>query len=221
MRSISGAEEVRIGMTTTTSPNGRSSTPASTAAWHTRRPQRRPSLGGASSTPAIRPQTRTSETAGDNGPAGAGDRPAVRLAPHVGQDVPFLEQVQVAQGDRCGQSITREAVAVIEGLGAQILAQEGVGDPASCHRGAHRQIARRQPLADRHQVGSQSALLGREQGASAAEPGGHLVAHQQDTGVLAGVTELPYVVGGGHIHARCTLHERLDHHRGQLRRVLG
>src|SRR2546421_4295422 len=51
------------GITTTTSPRGRSSTPRSTAAAQTRRPQRRPSRGGASSTPPMSPCSRTSRTA--------------------------------------------------------------------------------------------------------------------------------------------------------------
>ena len=60
MRSISSAVVVSIGMSTITSPSGRISTPRSTHAADTRRPQRRPSAGGASSMPTISPRWRTS-----------------------------------------------------------------------------------------------------------------------------------------------------------------
>ena len=62
IRTISSAVIVSGGMSTTTSPSGRNSTPRPTAPAQTRRPQRNPGEGGANSTPTISPRWRISRT---------------------------------------------------------------------------------------------------------------------------------------------------------------
>ena len=78
MQIFTATVEVSGGMITTTSPSGRSSTPRRTAPAQTRRPQRSAPSGGSSSTPAIRPNRRTSAT--PSSPATDPSRRAPRCA---------------------------------------------------------------------------------------------------------------------------------------------
>ena len=74
----------------------------------TRRPQRRPSAGGASSTPPMSPRRRTSRTAGC-GATRSCEQAAqlVGALAHVGEHVPRVEQLEVAQRDRGARARSR------------------------------------------------------------------------------------------------------------------
>ena len=80
----------------------------------------------------------------------------------------------------------------------------------------HRQVAAGEPLPEAQQIGSEPALLGREQRAGAAESGGDFVADEQDVVVAAGGTEGGECLGGRGLHTGRTLHERLDDDRRQF-----
>ena len=134
---------------------------------------------------------------------------------HVGQDVPLLEQLQVAESDRGSEGVATKAMAVIQRGRTQILTEEGVGDPARRGRGAHRQIAAGQTLPQAQQVRPQPALLRGEQCPCAPETSRHLVADEQHAGVLASGAEAADLVRFGHMDARRALHQRLDNDRGQ------
>ena len=121
------------------------------------------------------------------------------------------------EGDRRRQGVPAVGVPVVEGLGPEVGAEEGVEDVAGRHGGRHGEIAAGDPLAEAQQIGAQARLLGGEERAGAAEARGHLVADQEHV-VRVGTPHRPGARsdGGGHQHARRTLHEGLDHHRGQL-----
>ena len=223
--SISSAVVVSGGMSTITSPSGRISTPRSTQPADTRRPQRSPSAGGASSMPVISPQRRTSATAGERRDA-LGEqrrRAASARALHVGEHVPLVEQLEVAQGHRArrGRSRCRSA----RGRRSAPTGRAR-GTPRSTrsagHGGRQRQVAAGDALADAQQVGPHAALLGGEQRAGAAEAGGHLVVDQQHVVLRGRPRPRRRRASAGHErHAGGALHERLEHDRGQLVGVVG
>ena len=148
MRTISSSVVVRGGMSTTTSPSGRSSTPRSTAPAQTRRPQRSPGPGGASSTPTMRPRWRTSAT-----PRRGAMRSARRRAswPARARTLASTSHASISrrcsEGHRGGQGVAAVGVAVEEGLRPEVRAEERVEDLARGHGGRHGEIAAGDPLA--------------------------------------------------------------------------
>ena len=115
------------GISTTVSPIGRSSTPRCTAAADTRRPQRKPSAGGASSTPPIKPSRRTSRTAGfDSTRSCSSAAQLVGALAHVVEHVPRFEELEVPQRDRGRERVPAVGVAVIQRALAEVVAEERV-----------------------------------------------------------------------------------------------
>ena len=217
IRTISSAVVVSGGISTTTSPSGRSSTPRATAPAHTRRPQRSPGAGGASSTPTISPRWRTSRTSARPATRSpSSDGQLVGPRPHVRQHVPRLDQAQVLERHRRRQRVPPVGMPVVEGLGPEVGAEERAEHLARRHRGRHGQVPAGDPLADAHEVGPQAALLGGEQRPGPPESGRHLVADEQCAGLAARLADPPHIGRGGAQHARRTLHQRLDHDGGQL-----
>ena len=86
-------------------------------------------------------------------------------------------------------------------------------------RRRHREVPARDALADRHDVGTQPALLGGEERAGPPEPGRDLVADEEHVVGPTGRAERGERVGWEHLHAGRALHERLDHDRGEPVRV--
>ena len=140
--------------------------------------------------------------------------------PHVGEDVPLLEQLEVAQRHRRRQGVPAVGVPVIEGPVRQVRTKKGPVDTVARRGGGHGQVAAGEPLAEREQVGAQPALLRGEQRAGAPEPGGHLVGDQQHVVAPAGVDQRPVRTRIGDQHPRRPLHEGFDHDRRQRGTVL-
>ena len=133
----------------------------------------------------------------------------------------LVEQLEVAEGHRGREGVPGVGVTVVQRQLGQIGAEEGVVHAPARDRRRHRQVPAGEALAEaRAGRGADAALLGREQRAGAAEPGGDLVADEQH--VVPAGTRRPAAreaLGIGQLHAGRALHERLDDDRGQLRGV--
>ncbi len=106
---------------------------------------------------------------------------------HVGEHVPLVEQLEVAERHRGGEGVPAVGVPVVERALAQVGAEEGVVDPTAGDGRRHGEVAAGEALADGHEVGAHAALLGGEERAGAAEAGGDLVADEQHVVLAAGV----------------------------------
>ena len=187
------------------------------------RPQRRPSAGGASSTPPIRPSRRTSRTAGFDATRSC-EQVAQLVGPfaHVGEHAPRFDELEVRGARPRPRARSRRRSAR-----GRACARRGRRRGTSGTRGSrrdgrrHRQVARGHRLAEAQQVGPQPGLLRREQRAGAAEAGRDLVADQQHVVLGARGAEAREPVAIGELHAGRALHERLDDHGRELGRVLG
>ncbi len=135
--------------------------------------------------------------------------------PHVGEDVPLLDQLEVAKRHRRRQCVPAVGVPVIEGPVRQVRTEERSVDTVARRRGGHGEVAACEPFAEREQVGAQPALLRGEQRAGAPEPGGHFVGDQQHVVAPARVDERSVRRRIGHQHPRRPLHKRFDHDRRQ------
>ena len=109
---------------------------------------------------------------------------------------------------------------MVEGPLAQVDPAEGLPDVIGRSGRGHRQVAAGDALAERHQVGADPAELGGEQRAGAPEADRHLVAHEQRTGLAAGICEGPELARIACLDADRPLHDRLDHHRREFACVL-
>ena len=124
---ISGDVIVSGGISTTVSPIGRSSTPRSTAAALTRRPQRSPSA-----------RRRELDAAHESFEAHLAHRGLRRDAvvqqvaqlvgalAHVGEHVPRFDQLEVPQRDRGRERVPAVGVAVVQRALAEVVAEERV-----------------------------------------------------------------------------------------------
>ena len=209
IRCSSSDVTVSGGISTTTSPRGRSSTPRSTAAAHTRRPHaptspapcpngKCPAPCPNGKCPAPCPNGVPLELDATHQPAEAhlahrrvgGDaiveqRPElVGTRPYVGEHVPHVDQLEVAQRDRGGERVSRVGVPVVERAGREIGAEERIEHTPLATVADIGEVPGGDALAEHEQVRAEIALLGREQRAGAAEARGHLVADQEDA-VLA------------------------------------
>ena len=108
---------------------------------------------------------------------------------------------------------------MVQGAGREVGTEERVEHRAAGHGGRHGEVPGGEALADHEQIGSQPALLRREQGAGAPEAGGDLVADQQHVVLAARGAERAQTVGVGEQHPRRALHHWFDDHRRQLGRV--
>ena len=100
---------------------------------------------------------------------------------------------------------------------AQVRTQERVEDPLRSDGDGHRHIAAGDPLAQAHEVGTQSGPFACEHLCGAAEARRNLVGHEQYAGVGARVAESADVCRVGDEHPRRALDDRFDHGRGQRR----
>ena len=211
MRRTSTDVIVSGGINTTMSPNGRKSTPRSVAAAHTRRPHRKPSCGGASSTPPINPlQAHLADRGLRRDAVVQESSELLGTLADVGQHVPGFEQLEVPAGDRSGEGVPAVGVAVVQGAGAEVVAEEGVEHAPAGHGGRHREVAHGQTLAETQEIGPQLALLGCEQGASATEAGRDLVADEQHVVRTARGSEAREAGRVGELHAGRALYEWFD-----------
>ena len=215
----------RGGLSTTVSPRGRTTAPWRRAAMLTRCPTRAagsnaPPSGSARSMPTMTPQRRTSATAGC---AARGRRAAARASDrsrHVGQDVVGVEASQAGAGDRGGQGVAGEGVAVEElavGLGGR---EERLVDGLGGQGGGQGQVAPRQPLGEAQQIRGDADLLHGEQGPRPSEADGYLVGHQQDPQLAGPGGQGAQERRGVHLHAGGPLHQRLEHERREGLRVV-
>ena len=88
-----------------------------------------------------------------------------------------LDDVEVGEGRGRDGGVAAVGVAVAPHPGAG--RPEGLGDPGSRDHGAHRQVAARDALGARHDVGLQPEAVGGEPVAAAPEPGDHLVRDEE------------------------------------------
>ena len=124
-----------------------------------------------------------------------------------------LHDVQVGERGGGRRRVARIGVAVPPDAGA--LRPERFGDPRSRDRGAHRQVAARDALRARDDVGFELPAPAREPLAAAAEARDDLVGDEQHAGLAAhGAGGRQVAVGGG-IHAARADH-RLAEERGHL-----
>ena len=146
MRSISAEVIVSGGMSTTTSPSGRSSTPRRTAAGaHPAAPAQavggRRELDAAHQARAGAPRARRRAAR----PALVEERAraASERAAHVGEHVPLVDQLEVAQRHRGGERVPAVGVPVVERALAEVGAEERVEHAAAGDGGRHRRGSRR------------------------------------------------------------------------------
>src|SRR3984885_16043262 len=92
-----------------------------------------------------------------------------------------------------GGGVPAVGMPVIEGLGPEVGAEEGVEDVAGRRGGGHGEIAARDPLAEAQEIGAQARLLGCEERAGAPEARGHLVADQEHVVASARLTDLAQI----------------------------
>jgi len=150
---------------------------------------RREPLSRTSSSAPIRPIERASPTSGCSAilppfgrEIGAG------LVTGAFDELLLLDQRQVDARHRAGHRVARVGVAV--GEFAPLLDQY-VRDPVANHDAANRQVAGRQSLGDRHQVGADSVQVGTKPVSGAARsPQIHLVGDQQDAVLVADALDL-------------------------------
>ena len=133
---------------------------------------------GASSTPPMSPQSHF-RTAASTRCDRATRAELVGTIAHVREHVPRLDQFEVPQRDRGRERVPAEGVSVVQRARAEIGAEERVEHPTARDRRRHREVPAGDAFAEAHQVGSEVALLGREEGAGTAEPGRDLVTDQQ------------------------------------------
>ena len=180
-------------------------------------------VGGASSTPPIRPRSRTSATSGsDTMRSSSRSRSSSERVADVGEHVVRLDELEVAQRDRGRERVPAVGVPVVQRALREVGAEERLEHRARRDGRRHRQVARRsapcrgragragspacshansvpvrpKPVATSSQISSTSCS--RHAAASAARSS-----------------------GARELHARRALHERLDDHRRELVRVLG
>ena len=121
---------------------------------------------------------------------------------------------------RAGQGVPAVGVAVVEGPRPEVLAQKRLMHPSRGDGGRQGQVPAGDALAQTHKVGPDAAQVAGEQGAGAAEPGGHLVADQQHPPGPGRLGEGRHLVRVGDQHPGRPLDQGLDHRRGQLGAVL-
>ena len=127
IRTISSAVVVSGGISTTTSPSGRSSTPLDTAPGAHPPPPPQPGRGRGQLDPDH--QSTLADLAHDGpvrDPFSEQRRQLVGTRPDVGEHVPRLDQAQVLERHRRGQRVPAVGVPVVEGLGPEVGAEERV-----------------------------------------------------------------------------------------------
>ena len=202
------------GISTTTSPSGRTHTPRRRASWQTANPVRSPT--DATSMPVMVPTRRTSRT-----PSYV-SRPLVSSPIRSPTRGRVLDRAalghQVEVGDRRGaaQRVGRVGVAVEEGPRLRRRAEERLVDLLAGQHRRQRQVAAGQALAAGQQVGGDAGVVDRPHPAGPADAGGDLVDHHQRAELVAQRAHPAHerhVVGE---HAAGGLHQRLDHDRADL-----
>ncbi len=213
---------VRGGMSVTLSPMERSRTPRSTAA----------ALDAAAPPQAVggrRELDRAHEAAqADVFDRGLGRDAIVEQAgqlvgtlAHVGQHIPRLDQLEVAERYGRGQRVPAEGMTVVERLPAQIVTEESFEHRAARRGHRHGEVARGEALAQTEQVGAKAALLRREEGAGPAEAGRDLIADQEHVVGAARRSEAREPTVIRHLHSGRGLHGGLDDDGRELGAVLG
>ena len=150
MRCSSSDVTVSGGISTTTSPSGRSSTPRSTAAAHTRRPQRRPSCRRRELDAAHEPAQAHLVHRGVRRDAVVEQRRAARRSGRArcASTDQRVEQLEVPERHRGRERVPRVRVPVVQRALGEVGAEERVEHRPLAHRRRHRQVAGGEALAD-------------------------------------------------------------------------
>ena len=112
-------------------------------------------------------------------------------------------------------------MAVVQGALAEVVAEELGEHPPARGRHRHREVPGGETLAQAQEIGSEVALLRREERARPAEAGGDLVADEQHVVRAARRAEPGQSRVVGELHPGRGLHRGFDDHRRELRCVLG
>ena len=127
---------------------------ARTAAAHDRRPHRSPSAGGASSTPPIRPRSRTSATSGsDTMRSSSRPRSSSERARTLASTSYASMSSRWRSATAAAERVPAVRVPVVQRALGQVGAEERVEHPPRRHRRRHREVPGGQALAEAQQVG--------------------------------------------------------------------
>ncbi len=223
IRWISSEVTVSGGISTTTSPRGRMSTPRSTAAAHTRRPQRSPSTGGASSMPPISPRRRTSATSGS-------DTIAVveQVAQLLGPRADVGEHVVGVESSRWRSATAAASAFPLYEWPWYSVRSERSGPRNASNTGTGRDRRRHREVPGGEALARGTAGPGRIPACSDANsvpvrPNPVATSSQISSTSCSrhAAARAARSVGRRELHPRRALHERLDDDRRELARVLG
>src|SRR5581483_3932072 len=166
-RRRSAAEIESGGISTITSPSGRSTAPRRRASSTTRWPRRSAGSCSPRSMPTMKPRPRTSATSG--------------IAATPASSSPRRRILGWRRSRVASRSNASRLASAAAQEGAVLLrrAQEGLVDPLRGQRGGEREVAAGEPLAEAEQIGRHALLLAGEHRARAAEARRDHVADQQ------------------------------------------